>query len=372
MDNRRDGFESDQNQYFRDSHYLRYLESLDYPSDPRDDYLPPTGSQSYPQHNFVILNMGSNDDPSTEEQYTMQRQQRPDSRPMPVGFNSIHGHNTTHTREFGRTSFRSPTTWNEFTPAYHTQEYHRRLLEYQIQNSTLSSLRDGVPGITHLPNIYLGGQIDLFRTGNTPIRDLNTSIWDGFNSQNCALHIENLPPDCTIADLLGSIKGVGKVFASNVRPPAGKYLSSAAKIVFWDRAAVDRLLALVEQGTFIVGNYAPRVKPNAHKSLPQGPSDASRVIIIYGPAAIIYKKYLAYFFGSLFQFDLESVRTLYESGLHTALEFRFASYRLQASNAAKFIDMAVRGQHIKGVNLTMGEMDLWREVQYTWGVDPCA
>lgn len=108
-------------------------------------------------------------------------------------------------------------------------------------------------------------------------------------SQSCSLHISNLPPDCTISQLLGSIRGVGKIYASNTRPPTDKYHTAAAKIVFWDRASVDRLLTRSFQGAFIIGRYTPHVRMNDHRVAAQPQSEQSRVLQIDGPIREIFR-----------------------------------------------------------------------------------
>ncbi|KAI1777468.1 hypothetical protein F4818DRAFT_439822 [Hypoxylon cercidicola] len=191
-------------------------------------------------------------------------------------------------------------------------------------------------------------------------------------SQNCSLHIGNLPPDCTISDLLGSIRDIGKVYASNIRPPTNEYHTAAAKLVFWDRDAVDRFLKLASEGKFTVGRYVPIVRMNNHRAAAQSQSILSRVLLIRGPRQIVEQSYLENFFRKLFRYDLETVVVVDRSEFFTKLEFRFSSYRCQASNAMKYVVMASKGQWIPSIVFTEEEQKLWYSVQPYWGIDPCA
>ncbi|KAI1073378.1 hypothetical protein F5B20DRAFT_574831 [Whalleya microplaca] len=189
---------------------------------------------------------------------------------------------------------------------------------------------------------------------------------------NCALHLSNLPPGCTISDLLGAIRDVGKVYQSNVRPPTKEYQTAAAKVVFWNREAVRKLMALSDEGKFTVGSYVPDIRMNDHPVTEQEPSPRSRVVQVSGPKEIVQQEYLEEVFHKNFDYDLENVLTLYQHAQETRLEFRFSSYRCQASNAYKFILRASRMQEIEGVKFSDGEQTHWRQVRAYWGVDPCA
>ncbi|KAI0009388.1 hypothetical protein F4779DRAFT_640584 [Xylariaceae sp. FL0662B] len=205
--------------------------------------------------------------------------------------------------------------------------------------------------------------------------DVNSLENQGANipaEQSCALHLTNLPPDCTISDLLGAIRGIGKVYASNMRPPTGEYQTSAAKLVFWDRDGVTKFLDLSSRGKFTVGRYVPEVKMNDHRVPEQRPSQMSRVLQVWGPKEIVRQDYLEEFFRKSFDYDLDDVCTLLQSAQSTRLEFRFSSYRCQASNAYKYIIRAFREQTIPGVEFSEEEQALWRGVRCFWGIDPCA
>lgn len=73
--------------------------------------------------------------------------------------------------------------------------------------------------------------------------------------QSTSVWITNLPPDCTYAQLLGVVRDTGKVYATVINPPQGNFMTSAAKIVFFDVEARRRFEANANSGQFAVGKY---------------------------------------------------------------------------------------------------------------------
>ncbi|KAI5861433.1 hypothetical protein GGS23DRAFT_576794 [Durotheca rogersii] len=185
-------------------------------------------------------------------------------------------------------------------------------------------------------------------------------------SRNCSLHITNLPPSCTVADLLGSIRGIGKVYACNIRAPTAAYPTAAAKLVLWDRAATEALIREAAAGHLVVGGYAPSVHMNDHRVAPQPVSYAvpglSRVLRVRGPPEIVERGRLEALFKRSFRYELEGVTSSSGGGGGggdiAEVEFRFSSYRCQASNAFKFILQASRNQRIPGFEFTPHEQAL--------------
>ncbi|CAJ2507258.1 Uu.00g084440.m01.CDS01 [Anthostomella pinea] len=74
--------------------------------------------------------------------------------------------------------------------------------------------------------------------------------------QSTSVYIINLPPDCTVRMLLATIRGKGKVYRCNVTAPSGTHRTAAAKIVFWNRIAVDRLFEQLQKGEWLVAAAA--------------------------------------------------------------------------------------------------------------------
>lgn len=79
---------------------------------------------------------------------------------------------------------------------------------------------------------------------------------------NTSVFIENLPPDATAREVLLHLRGTGKIYALSVGAPTARIPTSCAKIVYWDRRGVDRLLLLRAGGKFVLRGHDPIVKLN--------------------------------------------------------------------------------------------------------------
>ncbi|KAK7747178.1 hypothetical protein SLS62_009120 [Diatrype stigma] len=192
--------------------------------------------------------------------------------------------------------------------------------------------------------------------------------------QSTCLFITKLPTGCTANQLLGAIRGVGKVWALSMCEPTEAYETSAAKLTFWDRAATNRFLQQVAEGRFRVGDRTPCVLMNWYRTPSQPPSRATRVLGLAGPARIVNQPYLEGFFRRRrrFEYTLDKVVTVYRYEATARLEFHFASYRCQAAFAAASIRRLCRGEAFDDDQITEEERELWRDVHLYWGVDPCA
>ncbi|KAH9905919.1 hypothetical protein F4778DRAFT_779310 [Xylariomycetidae sp. FL2044] len=187
---------------------------------------------------------------------------------------------------------------------------------------------------------------------------------------NCCLHVWNLPPCCGISDLLGAIRGVGRVNACNIRAPEGRHTTSAAKISFLTRAEAESLLTYNRLGRFIVKGYLPRVKWNAHRMGPEH-QDVSRVLVITGPGKVVNERYIVSFFTGLFQWTAEAIRVVAIGSGWNQIEVSFSSYRFQARNAVRFLDMAIGGTDIDGKDVHQELKVSWPFVRWTFAKDPC-
>ncbi|RYP82736.1 hypothetical protein DL769_001545 [Monosporascus sp. CRB-8-3] len=200
-----------------------------------------------------------------------------------------------------------------------------------------------------------------------------------------AVYVEGLPADCTVHELLLAARGTGKLWASNVSPPAGPHPGSCGKLVFWDRAGTDRLLAMHAEGRFAVRGGAPVVKMNRWRSAARPEDDPrSRVVVVRGPAGVVNQPYLDAFFkkgepGAKFDWDTDEVvvRPHAREGW-AELEYRFACHRAQASEAYRWIMVASgwwlpneKEKRVLERDFSPEEWDLWAEVTVVWGVDPC-
>ncbi|KAI8956515.1 hypothetical protein F5Y11DRAFT_342796 [Daldinia sp. FL1419] len=194
--------------------------------------------------------------------------------------------------------------------------------------------------------------------------------------ESTSLWLTNLPPNCDHRMLLGSIRNCGKVYATVINPPdstsghGGQHLphtTSASKLVFFDRAGVNNLLAKSQAGEFSVGGYVPKLRMNRIRSAPRDAGPHCRVLHIEGPNLIVNEDFLHAFFTSKFSYEIEDIFTLANNGHSTRQEWRFGSYRCQAESARQSIS---REKTRSG--LTPFFAQCWKDVHVYFGVDPCA
>ncbi|OTB11577.1 hypothetical protein K445DRAFT_15634 [Daldinia sp. EC12] len=187
------------------------------------------------------------------------------------------------------------------------------------------------------------------------------------DEENCSVWVTHLPAHCDSATLCHALRGTGKIYSMFINPPTGQHCTSAAKIVFWTRQGVDKLMRLVASRQFRVGYNQPRVTPHRIKVSAQVPSRRSRAIEISGPIEIVNRGFLYAFFLERFWFDVESVQTIgvYE-GL-SIMKWSFSCYRCQSQSAVRHI---VNQKNRK--DLTDIERCFWSQVYVRWLADPCA
>jgi hypothetical protein len=156
--------------------------------------------------------------------------------------------------------------------------------------------------------------------------------------------------------LLGSIRGVGKVYATVINPPNDSIRTSAAKIIFFNRNQAEKLFNMIKDRQFIVlGKVVHKVVWNKIRTGPYSHSSHSRVIRITGPRELMDFKYFENFFVHRFQYDLD-VRGVVECnrpGLVSHV-WHFGSLRCQAASAKTAI-----------------ERELKRIYEVEWADDPC-
>ncbi|KAI1638453.1 hypothetical protein F4809DRAFT_639547 [Biscogniauxia mediterranea] len=202
------------------------------------------------------------------------------------------------------------------------------------------------------------------------------------DSENCSVFVTELPAHTSYQRLFRSLRDVGKIAHCHINAPTPpQHRGTAAKIVFFDRAAVDRLLAQLRAGSFTVGGRAPRVALNRIRvaPMPRSLARTSRVLEVYGPAAVASTRRLrALWAAHGLAYDLEDVVVgLLPDARDEAtgaavrmcgLAFRFASCRAQALRARAILLAEKR----RVENLRGDEARLWARVWTEWGVDPCA
>ncbi|KAI1079750.1 hypothetical protein F5B20DRAFT_580905 [Whalleya microplaca] len=196
----------------------------------------------------------------------------------------------------------------------------------------------------------------------------NNESVDILQTENCAVFLRNLPFNCDIPLLLGSLRNIGKIYASNIVPPSDRFDTAGAKIVFFDRSAVDNLFEQIKSKRLTVGERFPEVVHNRHRAAAQPVSNKSRVVIIMGPPEIVNPAHLRHFFaGANFWYDIDQITTCWEEPGQRVMEWHFSSFRCQASNAMRAI-YEKKGSSFRNKQ----EQELWAKVTATWGIDPCA
>lgn len=153
-------------------------------------------------------------------------------------------------------------------------------------------------------------------------------------NQNCSVWLPGLPPDISTNELLGAIHNVGKIYASHITGPNGKYTTSAAKITFTTAAAAERFLSLSTNpygNGLLVRGRAIHAEPDRNRvAEPRVPEEHSRVLLICGPRGIVNFIVLSEYFSTKFEYQVDGVFPLSMGRYVNFLEWRFGSYRCQA------------------------------------------
>ncbi|KAI0436027.1 hypothetical protein F4803DRAFT_557417 [Xylaria telfairii] len=201
-------------------------------------------------------------------------------------------------------------------------------------------------------------------------------------AENCATWWTNLPPDCTYEMLFDSMRNVGAVSHAVINPPVGIHGTSAAKVEFFDRASVDRLMNQSNnghiRGRIRVGGRIPHITPNrvrvaAHSNaVPKNQGNGgrgSRVLRVIGDPEIISRGNLEAVLANPQHrviYGLEHARTIVQPDGSHCVEFRFASYLVQAGRARE-VFMAQKQK----CELSENERALWESVACIFAPDPC-
>lgn len=180
--------------------------------------------------------------------------------------------------------------------------------------------------------------------------------------ENCRLWITGLPPKCTISDVLGAIRGIGRVYSLHINPPVyndktGKYFpTSAASLTFFTANACNRFLLLQCQHPFSVKGWRTRVVRHRIRAKPFLVYHLSRVLIIKGSPEIVTPENLTRTFierwGIRFDTDFIEYRPGEQSN---EIIWGFGSFRGQSHTVHSNIT-----DKLSGV------------VTVSYGQDPCA
>ncbi|KAM7195544.1 hypothetical protein V8F20_007440 [Naviculisporaceae sp. PSN 640] len=156
---------------------------------------------------------------------------------------------------------------------------------------------------------------------------LNTSFWcSGF------------PSDVTVAEILGVIQHCGKIYSIHVnRGRATRYGCAACKLVFFSVSGATRFFdRYVSTRSFVVRGHRIYVVRNRVKVKEQEglPANASRCILVTGQSSIVNNEYLLDFFMGHMKFQMDRIVAHFNIEFDcSTIEFRFGSYRAQASHA---------------------------------------
>jgi hypothetical protein len=162
----------------------------------------------------------------------------------------------------------------------------------------------------------------------------NISVTEG---ENHAIHLMNIHPDASFADIFTVFNGV-KIFSFNRQAPIeNEQPNAAGNLVLMTRAMAKSLMAQIksDRGLVIKGMRISAVW-NRHRVGTAALArfqKMSRVVCIKGPREAFEKQALIGFFEKNFKFDLVSSREWnIEDGKKVA-EFEFSCIRAQAENA---------------------------------------
>lgn len=184
------------------------------------------------------------------------------------------------------------------------------------------------------------------------------------SDNNAALWVKNLPPGCTIRQLIRGITSVGptgRILFSKIVPPFRPTHQWAAKVVFATREEAQRLRGLAQKGEFIMEGR--RIWADWHRYFSSSflaLEPITRVLIIEGPKNIVN----IYNLDRMFQKELKKVDTeeVIMNELPTGADgvrrrsivWRFGSWYDQAETAVQQLEAKYPG------------------IEVRYGLDPCA
>ncbi|KAI0010063.1 hypothetical protein F4779DRAFT_627395 [Xylariaceae sp. FL0662B] len=174
---------------------------------------------------------------------------------------------------------------------------------------------------------YQGDQTLPVNQGTHVPDELNTNLW-----------ITGLPGWVTIPILLAHITNTGRVRSTVVNPPTDDHPTASASVSFFRREDAEVLYHAGQQRGFIIGGRVARISWNRNKVAESDSSrNLSRVLLVAGDPEIVNRQALERYFSNHFVYDLDQVIdhgiVSTESGSIARLEYRFGSWRSQASFA---------------------------------------
>ncbi|KAI0130935.1 hypothetical protein F4814DRAFT_437592 [Daldinia grandis] len=181
--------------------------------------------------------------------------------------------------------------------------------------------------------------------------DRNLSTNKGIDvpdEKNTCLWITGLPGLITVPKLLAVIIKTGRVRSTVINGPNETSSTAAASISFFKRGDAEMLFNAINQGRIIIEGRFPRVQWNRNRVGEEGaPSYASRVLLIAGDPQVVNRNYLDGFFSSKFVYEIDDIidhgTVPGFGGPISRLEYRFGSWRSQASFARLALNLELRG-----------------------------
>ncbi|KAK0725949.1 hypothetical protein B0H67DRAFT_509018, partial [Lasiosphaeris hirsuta] len=167
--------------------------------------------------------------------------------------------------------------------------------------------------------------------------------------RNTNLFIYNLPTNIDEKDLIEALlphAPFDRIYALSVSPPPAESVSkkAAAKITTFTRAGAEKLYNFIHAGWLVMGGQRVKVRWNQIR-IPayQGDSYLSRVLMISGPKDVVTIPSLEAHFSKNFVYQLEAVIVKQETAEIRMIEWRFCSFRAQASSAKLYIRWEIPG-----------------------------
>ncbi|KAI2467307.1 hypothetical protein F4781DRAFT_444384 [Annulohypoxylon bovei var. microspora] len=181
--------------------------------------------------------------------------------------------------------------------------------------------------------------------------DCNLSVNTGVDvpeSKNTNLWITGLPGSITIRELLAAITHTGRVRSTVINEPTQTITTAAASISFFRRRDAEALYRQIQQGRILFDKKFPTVQWNRNRvGEGEAPPHASRVLYIAGDPEVVNRRRLEEFFASKFVYELDCVinHGTVEGfgGPISRLEYRFGSWRSQASSARLALMLELKG-----------------------------
>ncbi|KAK3364639.1 hypothetical protein B0T25DRAFT_444583 [Lasiosphaeria hispida] len=156
---------------------------------------------------------------------------------------------------------------------------------------------------------------------------------------NCSLFIYNLPAHMTEKSLIEALlphAPFDRIYALSVTPPSAGSFSdtSIAKITTFTRAGAEKLYNFIHAGWLAISGQQTRVRWNQIKvaAFP-GDEYLSRVLLISGPKDVVTIPNLTAHLSRGIAYQLEAATVKQETADIRLIEWRFCSFRAQASSA---------------------------------------